>query len=66
MWVGSGEYLEMGRELLKHWGFRRCEDIVWLKTTTVSEDGSSEFSVPDNEDVIHDQPDRIFKRVKEH
>ena len=34
MWVGSGagEGLERGREVLAKWGFRRCEDIVWVKT----------------------------------
>jgi mRNA m6A methyltransferase non-catalytic subunit len=61
-WVGSGEYLELGRELFKHWGFRRCEEIVWLKTTLQSE----EDSVQTNEQVIYDDPERIFKRMKEH
>ncbi|GAA5939277.1 Kar4p [Sporobolomyces koalae] len=48
LWVGSGQRvfhpktgemvgtdgigLERGRELLASWGYRRCEDIVWLKT----------------------------------
>lgn len=48
LWVGSGQPalslgdgtsrgqdgigLEKGRELLSLWGYRRCEDIVWLKT----------------------------------
>ena len=34
LWVGSGagEGLERGREVLAKWGFRRCEDIVWVKT----------------------------------
>ncbi|GAA6022750.1 hypothetical protein JCM11491_005567 [Sporobolomyces phaffii] len=47
LWVGSGQKtfdpsgalvatdgigLERGRELLSTWGYRRCEDIVWLKT----------------------------------
>ena len=30
LWVGS-ENLERGRELLKKWGYKRCEDIVWIK-----------------------------------
>ncbi|GAA5993557.1 hypothetical protein JCM10908_000110 [Rhodotorula pacifica] len=29
---GDGIGLEKGRELLSLWGYRRCEDIVWLKT----------------------------------
>ncbi|GAA5883543.1 hypothetical protein JCM3774_003811 [Rhodotorula dairenensis] len=28
----DGIGLEKGRELLSLWGYRRCEDIVWLKT----------------------------------
>jgi hypothetical protein len=34
LWVGSGAggNLERGREVLAKWGYRRCEDIVWVKT----------------------------------
>ncbi|XP_020093769.1 methyltransferase-like protein 1 [Ananas comosus] len=32
LWVGDGVGLEMGRQCLKKWGFRRCEDICWVKT----------------------------------
>ncbi|KAK4049781.1 regulatory protein [Microbotryomycetes sp. JL201] len=37
LWVGSGASgdgigLERGRDLLAAWGYRRSEDIVWLKT----------------------------------
>lgn len=39
LWVGSGKAdengisgLDRGREILAKWGYRRCEDIVWLKT----------------------------------
>ncbi|KAL5478851.1 KAR4 [Sanghuangporus weigelae] len=34
LWVGSGagEGLERGREILGKWGYRRCEDICWVKT----------------------------------
>ncbi|KAK4048498.1 regulatory protein [Microbotryomycetes sp. JL221] len=37
LWVGSGASgdgigLERGRDLLASWGYRRSEDIVWLKT----------------------------------
>jgi len=43
LWVGHGssDGLERGRELLAKWGFRRCEDIVWVKTnkTTNREPG---------------------------
>ncbi|PCH43013.1 MT-A70-domain-containing protein [Wolfiporia cocos MD-104 SS10] len=41
MWVGSGagEGLERGREVMARWGFRRCEDIVWVKTNHTSNRG---------------------------
>jgi mRNA (2'-O-methyladenosine-N6-)-methyltransferase len=39
LWVGSGKAddsgvsgLDKGREILAKWGYRRCEDIVWLRT----------------------------------
>jgi N6-adenosine-specific RNA methylase IME4 len=33
LWVGSGssDGLERGREVLMRWGYRRCEDIVWIQ-----------------------------------
>uniref|UniRef100_A0A6N2KC29 Methyltransferase-like protein 1 n=1 Tax=Salix viminalis TaxID=40686 RepID=A0A6N2KC29_SALVM len=32
LWVGDGVGLKQGRLCLKKWGFRRCEDICWVKT----------------------------------
>ncbi|KAJ3181220.1 hypothetical protein HDU87_001349 [Geranomyces variabilis] len=37
VWVGNQEGLDRGRELLHKWGFRRCEDICWIKTNRKSE-----------------------------
>lgn len=41
LWVGHGnsDGLERGREVLAKWGFRRCEDIVWVKTNRHSNRG---------------------------
>jgi len=41
MWVGSGagEGLERGREVLAKWGYRRCEDVVWVKTNKTTNRG---------------------------
>jgi mRNA m6A methyltransferase non-catalytic subunit len=41
LWVGSGagEGLEKGREVLAKWGYRRCEDVVWIKTNNTSNKG---------------------------
>ncbi|KAG7087584.1 hypothetical protein E1B28_013538 [Marasmius oreades] len=34
LWVGSGtcDGLERGRDILGKWGYRRCEDVVWVRT----------------------------------
>ncbi|KAJ7619531.1 MT-A70-domain-containing protein [Roridomyces roridus] len=41
LWVGSGagEGLESGREVLAKWGYRRCEDVVWVKTNKTTNHG---------------------------
>jgi N6-adenosine-specific RNA methylase IME4 len=41
LWVGSGsgEGLERGREILAKWGFRRAEDVVWVKTNKTTNRG---------------------------
>lgn len=41
LWVGSGagEGLERGREVLGKWGYRRCEDVCWIKTNKESNKG---------------------------
>lgn len=56
LWCASEEGLDQGRLLLKKWGFRRCEDIVWIKT---------------NKESLHLQPiptnsKQIFHHTKEH
>ncbi|KAF8065623.1 mettl14 [Scenedesmus sp. PABB004] len=32
LWCGSAEGLDAGRHCLRRWGFRRVEDICWVKT----------------------------------
>ncbi|KAF8824476.1 hypothetical protein HHX47_DHR8000381 [Lentinula edodes] len=48
LWVGSGAGggLERGREVLAKWGYRRCEDVVWVKTNLTSNKG------PDTDVII--------------
>jgi N6-adenosine-specific RNA methylase IME4 len=54
LWVGDAEGLDKGRNLLAKWGYRRCEDITWIKT---NRDGSrNEF---------HD-PHSVLQHTKEH
>lgn len=44
LWVGSGasDGLERGREVLARWGYRRCEDIVWIRTTPEQGDSAQD------------------------
>ena len=32
LWCGSSDGLDLGRLCLQNWGFRRCEDICWIRT----------------------------------
>lgn len=54
LWAGSSEHLEDARELMKAWNFRRCEDVVWLKT------GSNKAWNSGADDMS------LFHRTKEH
>lgn len=53
LWVGS-QHLDDGRELFKKWGFKRCEDIVWVKSNI------KKIKVPPQ------SQEGILQRVKEH
>ncbi|XP_031503569.1 N6-adenosine-methyltransferase non-catalytic subunit MTB [Nymphaea colorata] len=55
LWVGDGVGLEQGRLCLKKWGFRRCEDICWVKTNKSN-------ATPG---LRHDSH-TLFQRSKEH
>lgn len=55
LWVGDGLGLEQGRQCLKKWGFRRCEDICWVKTNKTN-------ATPG---LRHDSH-TLFQRSKEH
>lgn len=58
LWVGSGagEGLERGREVLAKWGYRRCEDVVWIKTNKLSNRGPGSDAPTTS----------LFTRTKEH
>lgn len=55
LWVGS-EHLDSGRYLFKHWGIKRCEDVVWIKTNIKG----SKYN------PTHSDQNSFMKRVKEH
>lgn len=55
LWCGSSDGLDGARNCLKKWGFRRCEDICWIKTN-IKNPGH-------NKNV---EPRAAFQRTKEH
>ncbi|TDG44312.1 hypothetical protein AWZ03_009285 [Drosophila navojoa] len=55
LWCGSSEGLDQGRNCLKKWGFRRCEDICWIRTN-INKPGHSKQAIPKS----------VFQRTKEH
>ncbi|CAG5132508.1 unnamed protein product [Candidula unifasciata] len=55
IWCGNAEGLERGRLCLKRWGFRRCEDICWIKTNLKNPGHNKNL-----------EPNAIFQRTKEH
>ncbi|PWN50633.1 MT-A70-domain-containing protein [Violaceomyces palustris] len=58
LWVGSGagDGLERGREVLTRWGYRRCEDIVWVRTNPTARAG----------DVAQASTSSAFTRTVQH
>ncbi|XP_039287224.1 N6-adenosine-methyltransferase non-catalytic subunit isoform X2 [Nilaparvata lugens] len=55
LWCGSSEGLDMGRFCLRKWGFRRCEDICWIRTNTQHPGHSKNL-----------ESKAVFQRTKEH
>ncbi|KAJ3188644.1 hypothetical protein HDU85_004358 [Gaertneriomyces sp. JEL0708] len=64
LWVGSGggDGLERGRELLSIWGYRRCEDICWIR----SNHPTSDHPHPDDFEDSPLIPDSVLHRTKDH
>lgn len=54
LWVGSGagEGLERGREVLAKWGYRRCEDVVWVRTNRDTNKGPGVRCFPPSSPLI--------------
>lgn len=57
LWCGSSDGLDHGRTCLRKWGFRRCEDICWIKTNINQEYKKHTKNL---------DPKSIFRRTKEH
>lgn len=55
LWCGSSDGLDLGRQCLRKWGFRRCEDICWIKT-----------NIKNPVHLKNLEPRAVFQRTKEH
>lgn len=55
IWCGNAEGLERGRRCLKLWGYRRCEDICWIKTNIQNPGHNKNL-----------EPNSVHQRTKEH
>lgn len=55
LWCGSAEGLDLGRNCLRKWGFRRCEDICWIRTN---------INNPGHSKILESKS--VFQRTKEH
>ncbi|KAE9522259.1 hypothetical protein AGLY_017332 [Aphis glycines] len=55
LWCGSSDGLDNGRDCLRHWGFRRCEDICWIQT-----------NIKNSNHLKCLEPNALFQRTKEH
>jgi mRNA (2'-O-methyladenosine-N6-)-methyltransferase len=63
--IGCGDNvrnLQLGRKLLREWGFRRAEDVVWLKKNDPLKDGK----VNQSKSSIYCLQNGLFKSSKEH
>jgi len=58
LWCGSSDGLDLGRLCLQTWGFRRCEDICWIKTNHLKTDQRGRPKLL--------EPQAAFQRTKEH
>ena len=52
LWCGSLEGVNHGRQCLTKWGFRRVEDICWLKTNTKRAAGGGSVVWTDGADTV--------------
>jgi len=67
LWLPSSDLLEVGRALLQRWGFRRAEDIVWVKTNHGEiKRWKAGGPMPSRRRREEDSTDGVFVRTKEH
>ena len=69
LWAGT-EHLDDARRLFAAWGFRRCEDVVWVKSNVRKAHLAREMNRRADEEELALQPlvsqDSVLVRTKEH
>jgi len=63
LWCGSEEGLDYGRLLLKKWGFRRCEDLVWVKTNKAQQPTDATYNT-DSRFIFNHTKEQCLKGIK--
>jgi mRNA m6A methyltransferase non-catalytic subunit len=67
LWLDSSDLLEAGRALLQRWGFRRAEDIVWVKSNHAEiQNWKAGGTMAVRRRRSQDRSDAVFVRTKEH
>ena len=64
LWCGSSDGLDLGRLCLQTWGFRRCEDLCWIKTNHASAQDAQSNQATISHQVM--EPNAVLQRTKEH
>lgn len=64
LWCGTGQGkgLEQGRALLTKWGYRKCEDLVWVKTNHTRTGPTGDIDCPEH----GPKTKTVFTPTKEH
>ena len=61
LWCGSAECLDVGRQCLKKWGYRRCEDICWIKTNKKGTNGAQHL---DTHSILHHTKEHCLMGIR--
>lgn len=64
LWVGRGDTdgLERGRECLAKWGFRRCEDLIFVKRNRQEQSGRD--NTPSDAGVLTSQKEHCLMGIR--
>ena len=64
IWCGCEEGLENGRLLLQKWGYRRCEDLCWLKTNRKQSLPATSVRTADSKQILHHTKEHCLMGIR--